>query len=166
MIALRLADGLGLGRRANRALGLVLPPRCLVCGETVHETGTLCARCWKGIVFLAPPCCAICGFPFEFDPGPGALCGACIAAPPVFARARAVLRYTEASRGLILAFKHGDRTDAAPAYARWMVRAGEALVADSDIIAPVPLHRLRLLARRYTSRRCWRRRSAAVRPSA
>ena len=31
----------------------------------------------------------------------------------------------------------------------WMASSGRALLADADLVAPVPLHRLRLLARRY-----------------
>ena len=49
----------------------------------------------------------------------------------------------------MLAFKHGDRLDAAPTLARWLARAGDELFADADLIVPVPLHRRRLFARRY-----------------
>jgi ComF family protein len=131
------------------ALNAVLPPRCLACGALVEETGALCAPCWSAVEFLAPPFCACCGLPFEFDLGPEALCGACAGAPPPFARARAVMRYTEASRRLVLGFKHGDRTEGAPAFGGWLARAGAELIAEADLIAPVPLHRWRLLARRY-----------------
>lgn len=138
-----------LQRAAVAALGVILPPRCLACGDTVRDPGTLCTACWGRLTFLAQPCCAVCGYPFEFDAGPGAICGGCAASPPVFARARAALRYDEASRGLILALKHGDRTDSAPALARWMAGTGRELLRDAALVAPVPLHRLRLLARRY-----------------
>lgn len=49
----------------------------------------------------------------------------------------------------MLAFKHGDRLDAAPTLARWLARAGAELFTDVDVIVPVPLHRRRLFARRY-----------------
>src|SRR5690606_27762330 len=32
---------------------------------------------------------------------------------------------------------------------RWMLRAGSELIADADLVVPVPLHRRRLLWRRY-----------------
>jgi ComF family protein len=67
----------------------------------------------------------------------------------VFARARAVFRYDDASRHLILGFKHADRIHAAPAFGRWLARAGAELLAEADIVAPVPLHWLRLAWRRY-----------------
>jgi len=37
----------------------------------------------------------------------------------------------------------------ARAYGRWMARAGAELMADADLIAPVPLHWRRLFSRRY-----------------
>ncbi|MCZ6607667.1 MAG: phosphoribosyltransferase family protein, partial [Alphaproteobacteria bacterium] len=40
-------------------------------------------------------------------------------------------------------------TDTAPAFGRWLVRAGGDLIADADVVAPVPLHWTRLFARRY-----------------
>ncbi|MBI4184193.1 MAG: ComF family protein [Proteobacteria bacterium] len=135
--------------RAGRALDLVLPPQCLKCGAIVEEPGSLCADCWRGLSFIAPPLCAACGVPFAFEVGEGALCGACVARPPAYRRARSVMVYDQGSKGLVLAFKHADRTDAAPAFARWMMRAGESLLAGAELVVPVPLHRWRLLGRRY-----------------
>ena len=139
----------GLKKSGARLLDLVLPPRCLKCGATVDAVGALCATCWPDVAFLAPPHCAACGLPFEFDLGPDALCGACARERPVFDRARAAFRYDEGSKDLILRFKHADRTDSAPAFARWMARAGEALLADADLVTAVPLHWTRLFMRRY-----------------
>jgi ComF family protein len=147
MVATDLA---ALGRAIGRgALNAVLPPRCLSCGGAVDLPGALCASCWHGVSFLSTPLCACCGVPFEVDAGPDTLCAGCAAAPPPFARARAVMRYDDGSKGLVLAFKHADRTDGAPAFAAWLARAGAELVADAEVIVPVPLHRWRLFRRRY-----------------
>ena len=146
-----------LGRSGLDAL---LPPQCLACGEIVGEPGALCGPCWAELSFVAAPLCRVCGRPFEVAVGPmgddtgdetGAdmVCGGCLARPPDYAAARAALIYDEASRRLILGFKRADRTHAAPAFARWMARAGAELLAETDIVAPVPLHWSRLLARRY-----------------
>lgn len=144
----RLARSLRSG--AERALDLVLPPRCLGCGCVVSAGGAVCPSCWADLAFLAPPHCACCGHPFDLDPDdPAALCGGCLKRRPVFVRARAALVYDDASRPLILGFKHGDQTHAAAAYAAWMARAGPELLAAADLIAPVPLHRWRFLRRRY-----------------
>jgi ComF family protein len=140
----------GRVRRAWRwAVNMVLPAQCLGCRTVVDTLGALCPSCWSKVRFIDRPLCAACGVPFEFEMGEGALCGACVRSRPEYDRARAAIVYDEGSRGLILGLKHGDRTDAAPAFARWMLRAGGELVADADLIAPVPLHWTRLFARRY-----------------
>ena len=89
---------------AARALDIVLPPRCLSCGLSVGEHGQLCASCWAEVSFIAPPLCAACGTSFVFDGGEGALCGACIAARPLYGRARAVMRYDDGARALLAGF--------------------------------------------------------------
>ena len=81
--------------------------------------------------------------------GEGTLCGGCIAEPPEFKAARAPMLYDDASRRIVLGFKHADRTHPAPALAAWMQRAGAEFWTEADIIAPVPLHRWRLFKRRY-----------------
>lgn len=137
------------GDAVTAAVDALLPPRCLGCGDTVENQGTLCSVCWSAMTWLGPPCCARCGFPFPYAAPADALCAACTRQPPAFDRARAVFRYDDASRRLVLGFKHADETHAAPAFGRWLVRAGGDLVADADLIAPVPLHRWRLLSRRF-----------------
>lgn len=138
-----------LGRISGAVLDALLPPRCLKCGAIMARTGNLCSSCWRRVEFISPPLCHVCGVPFEFESGGEVLCGACIRRPPVFGRARAVFRYDDFSRGLILAFKYGDRTDAAPAFGRWLVRAGEDVLEGADYLIPVPLHWSRLFRRRY-----------------
>ncbi|WP_428667675.1 ComF family protein [Reyranella sp.] len=133
----------------RRLLDSVLPPLCLGCNEIVAEPGALCATCWPGFSFIAAPHCACCGVPFAEDLGPGALCGACLKRPPRFRRARSALVYDDKSRSLVLPFKHGDRTDMARACGRWMASAGSELLAEAELIAPVPLHWRRLFTRRY-----------------
>lgn len=87
------------------------------------------------------------GLLFEFDLGAGALCSGYAHAQ--YTPARTVLRFDDHSRDLILGFKHADRTELAPTLAGWMAQAGAALIEHADIMAPVPLHRLRLLRQRY-----------------
>lgn len=59
------------------------------------------------------------------------------------------MRYDEKSRDLILALKRADRLDLVPAFAKWLARAGREMVAEADVVVPVPLHRLRLWTRRF-----------------
>ncbi len=130
-------------------LDALLPPRCLSCAATLERQGVLCPTCWEAVHFLAPPLCDCCGLPFEFDLGEATLCGACVAHPPEFDRARAVIAYDDGARRLLLGFKHADRTECAAPFGRWMARAGVDLVGSADVIAPVPLHWTRLFRRRF-----------------
>jgi ComF family protein len=59
------------------------------------------------------------------------------------------MRYTDASKGLILRLKHADRHEGVGAFGKWLARAGAGFLADVDVVTAVPLHRLRLLARLY-----------------
>jgi ComF family protein len=138
-----------LWRAGHAALDLLFPPLCIACRKPVGEPGALCAACWQPIRFLEGPMCDRCGLPFEFDPGAATLCGGCHSRPPAFDKARAVMRYDAHSRGPILALKHGDRLELTPGFARWLNRSGRLLLAETDVIVPVPLHRSRIWARRY-----------------
>ena len=131
------------------ALDLLLPPRCLSCGTLVAEPSSICADCWSDLSFITEPFCALCGYPFEYTVGEGAICGRCEVEPPQFDRARAALRYDEGSKALLLRFKHADKSELAPILGRLMLRAGQDLLRSADMVAPVPLHRWRLLRRRY-----------------
>lgn len=115
------------------------------CRAPVGEQG-LCAQCWRGITFLDGPACACCGLPFPVALEGENFCAACLSRKPAFDSARAVMVYDDKSRSAILALKHADRLELVPGFARWL---GRGLLAQCDVIVPVPLHRLRLWHRRY-----------------
>ena len=138
-----------LRRLGGGLLDLVLPPRCLACGAIVGEPDALCGACWGGITFFAPPWCAGCGLPFAHPMGEGAVCGECARGRQPWDRARAALRYDKNSRPMVLGLKHADHTHLARAFGTWMQRAGGEVLADADLLVPVPLHWARLFQRRY-----------------
>ncbi len=118
------------------------------------------AEDWTSVTYLDNPCCETCGFPFEYDQGPQALCAKCIVQKPVFDKARAAFVYNEKSRGYILAFKHGGRTEYLDMFARQLQRAGREFWPDTDYIIPVPLHPRRLLKRKFNQAALLARRTA------
>jgi ComF family protein len=111
----------------------------------------LCAECFRGLTPITAPLCRICGVPFHHagQAGAGGSCPGCLAWPPAFTQARAALRYDEGAKRLILPFKHADRTELAGPIAARMAAAGATLLRRAEVVAPVPLHWRRLLARRY-----------------
>jgi len=134
----------------DRAVDLIFPPHALDGAAKTRsspQSSGYSADAWARVRFISEPLCDGCGAPFEYAMADR--CPACIASPRAFARARSAVIYDDASRDLILQFKHADRTDLAGLLARWINRAADDLLADADVIAPVPLHPGRLLTRRY-----------------
>ncbi|MDB5461489.1 MAG: comFC [Caulobacteraceae bacterium] len=127
---------------------LIFPHHDFDAGSRAASPG-LSAQGWARVAFLEAPVCDGCGLPFDYDMGPGVRCPACEARPRAFARARAACLYDEASRDLILQFKHADRVDLARLFSLWLGRAGAELIAEADAVTPVPMHPLRLIRRRY-----------------
>jgi ComF family protein len=133
------------------AADLVFPPSCLACRRATAENAAVCAACWSGIRFIERPFCERTGTPFPLDLGhDGLLSPDAIANPPVYSRARAVARFDDGpARTLIHRLKYGDRLELAAPLGAWMARAGDDLLADADLLVPVPLHRRRLTVRRF-----------------
>src|SRR5580698_8725975 len=142
----RAADTLRAALRTT--LDLALPTLCAACRAPVEGRG-LCPSCWSKLSFITRPYCERLGIPFAYDPGPGILSMEAIADPPAYNRARAAVRFDEISRGLVHAFKYGDRLDLAPMMGRWTSNAGRELLAEADALVPVPLHWRRQWARRF-----------------
>ncbi len=139
-------------RAAHAGLDAVVPPTCLVCECIVASPGGLCASCWQGLAWIDRPYCTRCGTPFAADTSGGladAVCAACLAQRSPLSRVRAALRYDDASRALVLGFKHADRTNAAPFFGKWLARAGAEALDGADLLVPVPLHWTRLVWRRF-----------------
>lgn len=109
----------------------------------------LCVPCWQKLTFLDDPVCDALGTPFEYDEGPGMLSPAAIAAPPEWDKARAATAFDDHARALIHQLKYQDTQEAGMLMARIMMGAGRGLVAEADLLMPVPLHRLRLWQRRF-----------------
>lgn len=132
----------------GRALDMLLPPRCPLCRSRIIEHGHLCAGCWTELDLVADPKCERCGLPFAHE-SDGLQCGACLAHPPAFDGAVAPALYKDKGRDLVLALKYGRLFAAAPAMARLMAPVVSAKVDGPAVLVPVPLHRWRLLGRRF-----------------
>ena len=133
-------------------LDMILPPRCVVTGEIVERQGVLAPKAWAGIDFIRDPMCDKCGVPFAFEmleEHENAQCANCLDHPPSYESARAALKYNDHSRDLILGFKHADMIHAAVSFLPWLKMAGAEMLGQADALVPVPLHRWRLLKRRY-----------------
>jgi predicted amidophosphoribosyltransferase len=132
------------------AVQIIYPPRCTVCGTPVASDFGLCGPCWRDTPFISGLVCDACGVPLPgTDPEAIEYCDDCLGTARPWSRGRAALRYHENGRKLVLALKHGDRHDVVHPAARWMARAVAPLLTPDTLIAPIPLHWTRMLARRF-----------------
>lgn len=136
--------------RMQAAVALIYPPQCLSCDTLVTSDFGLCARCWRETPFIAGLVCDGCGTPLPGEEGGGPVqCDDCLAIARPWGRGRAVMLYKDNGRRLVMALKHGDRLDLARPAAGWLQRVAAPLLLPDTLIAPVPLHWLRLIRRRY-----------------
>lgn len=138
-----------LRRIGRAALEAVYPTTCMMCDARVQEEGSLCPVCWAETVFLSGACCELCGrgLPGAAD-GP-VRCDECLVVARPWDEARAVLAYAGTGRRLVLALKHGDRTELARGAGRWLHARARDVLTPETLLVPVPIHRWRLLRRRY-----------------
>lgn len=157
----RFGPGGQLGGAVARALrataDVVVPPRCLNCRTPLGSHDALCAACWRQLRFIRAPLCDRLGIPLPYDASRDfadnarapIVSAAALANPPDWNRARAVAQFGPVMRDLIHAFKYADRHDARALFGRWLAGAGAELLADADLLVPVPLHRWRLIGRKF-----------------
>ena len=147
----------GLGGMLKGALRILYPPQCLSCGNAVAGETGLCAPCWAETQFIAGPCCGRCGSPLPADGEADAnrpkdaqlVCDDCMVIARPWRHGRATMVYAGTGRQLVLALKHADRPDLAPALGDWLARTAAPLIRPGMIVVPVPVHPWRLLKRKY-----------------
>lgn len=137
-----------LERSVKSALQMVFPPRCLCCGEQVAASGGLCGTCWRDAEFIRGLACDCCATPLLGEETGSVLCDACARTPRAWSQGRAAFVYRGSARNMILAFKN-DRLDLTKPLANWLSSAARSMMTPDMLVVPVPLHRTRLLKRRY-----------------
>jgi ComF family protein len=120
----------------------LLPTQCAVCRG--WSLARLCADCLRRHAGPVARCtrCALA------VPAGATVCGACLQAPPPFARSIAAVDYAFPWSDLVSAFKSRSALDLAPALASLVAGAVQASDAPPvALIVPVPLGRTRLAER-------------------
>ncbi|WMS42846.1 ComF family protein [Acuticoccus sp. MNP-M23] len=138
-----------LGVVARKSLDVLVPPLCLSCRRPLAQPRALCGGCWRQLTLVGAPICDIMGTPLPYDAGPGARSPELRWNHPLYDRARAAVVFDAVSRRLVHQLKYHDVPGVAHLMATLMAPAAHDLTADADILLPVPLHRSRLVARRF-----------------
>lgn len=137
-----------LTHTARRFANLVFGGTCLLCrgrADSALGEGLLCAACERDLPRLdTRSLCPRCALPCAG----GALCGACLAAPPMFDATFAALAYRFPADVLVQALKFHGTLAVATLLGRVLAQcvAGTPPV---DAVMPVPLSEARLRARGY-----------------
>jgi predicted amidophosphoribosyltransferase len=120
-------------------LDLLLPQRCVVCGNGGKQ---LCAGCRDGLLRIEPPFCARCGAPTVW---PVERCRECAGRRLAFASARGAVGYDEAARRFVHAWKERGLRRLATEAAQLV--AERVSPPDVDVVTFVPSDRARQLKR-------------------
>ena len=136
--------------RLQSAIRAIYPAQCVACDAPTESDFGLCGGCWGKTHFINGLICDTCGAPqMGEDLGDIVQCDDCMTIARPWQKGRAALVYKDIGRRLVLALKHGDRTELQLTAGRWMAQAGKDLVTPDTYVVPVPLHWSRLIRRRY-----------------
>ena len=139
----------------NKLVNYIFPAQCIICKNIIENNDGICFECLKEIEFISEPRCAYCGFPFEImypnekTKSKYFVCPKCLEKKPKFDKSLSVVRYNDASKKIILPFKHADRTNYAKIMGKMMASTLSPFKEKFDIIMPVPLHLKRMVKRKY-----------------
>jgi ComF family protein len=128
---------------------LIFPPKCCLCEKIVEDENSLCLECWEKIKFIKPPFCCKCSSPLEFNISDEDICLSCIKNNPSYIKLRSAVVYDRNSARIIFKFKFFDKMHLKKFMAKCMAKSAEDILENVDILIPVPLHKKRLVMRKY-----------------
>jgi competence protein ComFC len=123
------------------ALDFFLPQSCLGCGI---EGAVLCLSCAAKMPRVVQPYCQSCGLPFQ-----GKSCTDCSHKSPPFDGLRSAFRFEKLVREVIYQFKYHNIRGLADPLAVELFHYLQKNPLPSELVIPVPLHRVRLRKRGY-----------------
>ena len=130
-------------------VNLIFPAKCISCGKIIEEYDTLCKDCWNKIKFIEKPFCNKCSTPLENKISDDDLCANCLKNQNLFIKARSAVIYNNESSKIIFKYKFYDKINMKKFMAKAMLNASKDIINNIDVLIPVPLHKKRLIFRRY-----------------
>ena len=133
-------------------LQLVYPPRCIVC-ETLLKYGTdefICDdTCRETFKFIEGDVCIICGLPaYRAD----SICQNCNKRENIFNRNIATFVYEDMIQDMVFKLKYAKQSYMGAGLGElmfWHLEQNTNILEETDIIAPVPIHKKRLKMRGF-----------------
>lgn len=153
-----MLDNFNLRQKFTKILDFIYPHQCPCCKKILTSGGKFCQNCWQEIQIINKPYCEICHNPLEYtvniskktekNLSKKIICAKCLGKKPIFTKSRSVFAYNHYAARLIFGLKYYDKMHTAKFCAEYMAN----LVDDfdsPDFFVPVPLHKKRLLKRKY-----------------
>ena len=126
----------------DRICGLLLPPRCVLCGGAGQAPCLdLCGACGGDFPALTTGCVR-CGLPVVPRVEADVTCRQCLVAPPPYGRCFAPFEYASPLDGLVHALKYRGQLATGRVLGTLLGSAlmQRGLHLDVDVVVPVPLH--------------------------
>lgn len=133
----------------DKILRFIFPPKCVLCDKIVEDEDTLCCDCWKKIKFIKRPFCDKCSAPFEFNIANDDICLSCMKDKPLYIKSRSAVVYNSEVAKIIFKFKFYDKIHIKRFMGKCMYMAAADIIEDINILIPIPLHKNRLIYRKY-----------------
>jgi ComF family protein len=126
----------------------LLPPTCILCGNTGYESQDICKPCFINLTKNLH-CCYRCAESFETINRKPQLCGACIKQTPAFDETYAPFIYCDELRHLISTLKFNHQYKNARLLGFLLADYLKKTAELPELIIPVPLHKQRFRERGF-----------------
>ena len=133
----------------NKIITFLYPNKCILCSKIIENENSFCQNCWEKIKFIQKPFCDKCSTPYENDIDNNSICINCLKNKPLYVKLRSSVVYNEYVKKIISSFKFNDKTYLKKFISICMIKSSQDILNDIDILIPVPLHKKRLLYRKY-----------------
>jgi ComF family protein len=126
---------------------LLFPSRCIACAKVLAGNAFFCETCDGEVERLPLERCRICAEPGNFG---GEGCPRCRASAPSFSSAFAPFSHRASIARAIHRFKYEDHPDQAAPLASLLAEEARSFLSRApELVVAVPLHRTRLVQRKY-----------------
>ena len=126
----------------------LLPPTCILCGNTGFNGRDICASCYQRLL-RNNLCCYRCAVVFETPATSPLLCGRCLSTQPAFDETYAPFIYQGEMRHLITSLKFGAHYKNARLLGLLLADHLKQTAQSPDLILPIPLHKARYRQRGF-----------------
>ncbi len=133
----------------DKSVNYLFPLCCINCNTLIQDHLCLCPNCWANLSFIKEAFCHICGRPFSINNTALFYCAKCVINKHYCDQTRVLLHFDQFSKKLIHNFKYYDKGGLASFFANLCVNNYHDFLIQSDVIIPVPMHKLKRIMRLY-----------------